>query len=94
MNLLQKCRGKSGQSTVEYILLVTAVIAVMIFFATGNNRGIQQRLSNSYNQVGDNMAEKASTLKDSHNPPAGAAKATDVTPDADHKFEIPKMNKI
>jgi len=32
-------KNKRGQSTVEYILLVTAVVAVMVIFATNNNQG-------------------------------------------------------
>lgn len=66
MNLFQKSRAKAGQSTVEYILLVTAVIAVMVFFATSKDRGIQAKLTNSYNQVGDAIADKTATLEGSH----------------------------
>ena len=33
-------KNKKGQSTVEYILLVTAVVAVIIVFGNGNNRWI------------------------------------------------------
>ncbi len=37
---------KNGQSTVEYILLVTAVITVVILFLTGDNSLFSKRLTN------------------------------------------------
>ncbi len=70
--MMIQLKSKAGQSTVEYILLVTAVVAVMIFFATNRNTGIQQRLENSYNAVGDDMTRKAVTLNQSHTSPDGA----------------------
>ncbi len=38
-------KRKSGQSTVEYILLVTAVITVVIVFLTGKNSMFPARLN-------------------------------------------------
>ncbi len=35
-------KNKRGQSTVEYVLLVTAVVAVMIAFATSQSRCISE----------------------------------------------------
>jgi len=44
-------KRKKGQSTVEYILLVTAVIAVMVIFATNNNSGsLRATLNSTYSQ--------------------------------------------
>ena len=42
-------KKKSGQSTVEYVLLVTAVVAVMIALVTGSKSGFQSQLSNTVN---------------------------------------------
>ena len=41
-------RAHKGQSTVEYILLVTAVILVIVWFTTSKGSGSFQ---NSFNQV-------------------------------------------
>jgi hypothetical protein len=53
---------RSGQSTVEYILLVTAVIAVVIFFTTGDNNVFQNRLINVFNQTTQDMVNAANRL--------------------------------
>lgn len=49
--------NKRGQSTVEYILLVAAVIAVMVAFTTNPNAGVQNQLNSTlgaaYQQVSD-----------------------------------------
>ena len=67
----------SGQSTVEYVLLVTAVIGVMIFFLTNKNQGLQGKLnstlgtaSNSIGNMTDRLqaGQKESKLGDGINP--------------------------
>lgn len=64
---------KSGQSTIEYILLVTAVIAVMIVFTTGNNQsGLKGKVLNTYNGIGDNMGTRATKLTDAQKSNAGS----------------------
>ncbi len=67
-------RNKKGQSTVEYILLVTAVIAVLIFFMTSKDRGMQAHLGKTMNTATDKMAVKSTTLtgsqKDASNAPS------------------------
>ncbi|MBI3314677.1 MAG: hypothetical protein HYZ86_01870 [Candidatus Omnitrophica bacterium] len=40
-------KKKRGQSTVEYVLLATAVIAVMIAFATNKDTGLQKKLTDT-----------------------------------------------
>ena len=40
-------QGGAGQSTVEYILLATAVIGVMIVFATSPGTGLQRKLTDT-----------------------------------------------
>ncbi|MBI3314565.1 MAG: hypothetical protein HYZ86_01305 [Candidatus Omnitrophica bacterium] len=54
-------KKKRGQSTVEYVLLATAVIAVMIAFATTKETGLQKKLTDtlgtSANTIG-NMTDR------------------------------------
>lgn len=49
-----------GQSTVEYILLVTAVIAVVIVFLVGDGSLFQRRLNNVF-EISTNSMENAAT---------------------------------
>ncbi len=44
-----------GQSTVEYVLLVTAVVGVIILFTTGNNNLFQKRLNSVLNETTNSM---------------------------------------
>ena len=53
-----------GQSTVEYILLVTAVVAVIILFTVGNKSLFQTRLTNVFNQTSQDMVNVATYLQD------------------------------
>ena len=64
MNLFQKGRSNKGQSTIEYILLVTAVIAVMIFFTTSRNTGVQSHLNATMATAGEGMEDKAAAIAD------------------------------
>ena len=59
-------QGSSGQSTVEYILLVTAVIAVMIFFTTNKNAGLQGTLNSTLDTTSNSITEMANRLTASH----------------------------
>jgi uncharacterized protein (UPF0333 family) len=60
-------KNKRGQSTVEYILLVTAVLAVLIaFFANGGQYGFTNQLNSTLNQAAADMSTMQSTLVDSH----------------------------
>jgi hypothetical protein len=56
-------RAHKGQSTVEYILLVTAVIGVIILFTTGPNNLFQSRLANVFNSTTQDMLNVASYLQ-------------------------------
>ena len=56
-------RLNQGQSTVEYILLVTAVVAVVILFTTGNNSMFQQRLNSVFNSTTQDMLNVATYLQ-------------------------------
>ena len=51
-----------GQSTVEYILLVTAVIAVIILFTTGNNGPFRTQLTNVLATTSADMVNVANRL--------------------------------
>ena len=64
-------KNKRGQSTVEYILLVTAVVAVMIVFATSQNGGIQGQLGSVLNTAANEMNTQMGILDGSHSSPAG-----------------------
>ncbi|MBI3601833.1 MAG: class III signal peptide-containing protein [Candidatus Omnitrophica bacterium] len=57
--------SKKGQSTIEYILLVTAVVAVVIFLTTGQNSMFQQRLANTINITTNGMETMANRLTNS-----------------------------
>ena len=78
-------RGSSGQSTVEYILLVTAVIAVMIFFTTNQNNGLQGKLNATLETASNGISDMSNRLSASRKespissdlPPAGLG--VDVT---------------
>jgi len=60
-------KNKNGQSTVEYVLLVTAVVAVMIAFSTNSNRGgLQEQLCSSLNSVANDINTLSGKLTDSH----------------------------
>lgn len=48
-----------GQSTVEYILVVTAVIAVVILFTTSEDSSFRKRLTNVFNQTTGSMENVA-----------------------------------
>lgn len=63
----QTLRRCLGQSTVEYILLVTAVIAVIITF-TGPAGLFRGRLSNVINQTTNGMGDMADRLMGATNP--------------------------
>ncbi|MBI4308984.1 MAG: class III signal peptide-containing protein [Candidatus Omnitrophica bacterium] len=55
---------KKGQSTVEYIVLVTAVLAVAILFMVsgGGNSPFQSKLNSTLSTVTDQMTNMANRL--------------------------------
>jgi len=69
-------KNKKGQSTVEYVLLMTAVVVVIIAFVSSSNpHGFQAQLNLTLNQVTNDMNSEADQLVQSHIPPAGGAVA-------------------
>ena len=75
--------GKAeGQSTVEYIILVSAVIAVILVFVNGQNSPFQTTINNTYTTVYSDIDSRATVLSDSHNGLSGAdVKTTDIQTD-------------
>ena len=55
--------SKKGQSTVEYILLVTAVIGVVILFTNPTQGLFPQRLNQVFNQTTQDMLNVATYLQ-------------------------------
>jgi len=75
-------KNKRGQSTVEYVLLVTAVLGVIIAFVAGNNSGFKTQLGNSLNTATSDVNTMASTLAASHDSTAAPTAAGTGTPPA------------
>ncbi len=55
-------RSKRGQSTVEYIILVAGVIAILIFFVGSGNSPFRTSLNKTYNSATQGMENMASRL--------------------------------
>ena len=60
-------RAQKGQSTVEYILLVTAVIGAVIMF-TAPNGLFSQRINQVFNATSQDMLNVATYLQDNAAP--------------------------
>ena len=59
-------KNRRGQSTVEYVLLVTAVVAVMIAFTTKQNSGLQGHLNQALDTAATDMENLSNSLSASH----------------------------
>ena len=59
-------KNKRGQSTVEYVLLVTAVLVVIIAFVSTKNGGFQGQLNSSLNAVASDINSMGDKLSSSH----------------------------
>lgn len=61
-----KARNKKGQSTLEYIILITAVVAVAIVFLRPQQGGaLFDTVGNSYNQVSNGITTLTNKLTNS-----------------------------
>ena len=60
-------RSQSGQSTVEYIVLVTAVIGAIILFMNGPNSVFQQKVNTTIDTATEGMTTRATALEGTHN---------------------------
>ena len=69
-------KNKTGQSTVEYILLMTAVVAVIIALVAGNNSQFRGTLTNTLNIAVSDMGVGVDALSNSHAPATVASNAT------------------
>jgi hypothetical protein len=71
-------KNKKGQSTVEYVLLMTAVVAVIIAFVTSKgNGGFQDQLGNNLNSATQEMGSLTDRYTASH---AAAPSGTNSVP--------------
>lgn len=61
-------KNRKGQSTVEYIILVTAVIAVIIFFVVKKDSPFQTVLNETLTTTTQDMVNMAHKIDASHNP--------------------------
>ncbi len=84
----QTLRLRSGQSTVEYIVLATAVIAVVIFFVTNQNTGLRGHLTNMVDTAADRIDSKAQTLQNTYHSPSRSAPGPIITVDPNHRAAI------
>ena len=80
-------KNKRGQSTVEYVLLVTAVVAVMIAFVTNNKTGLQAQLNttllattNEINNVGQSYTGSHTLSNPTADTQAGVPSGYTVNP--------------
>ena len=55
-------KKKKGQSTVEYIILVTAVVAVVIAFVVLPNSPFRQKVNQTMGNATDGMVNMAARL--------------------------------
>ena len=64
--MLKKLRKKiKGQSTVEYLILVAGVIALLLVFVGGNTGVFQTSLNSTYTKATDGMTNMAERLRGS-----------------------------
>ena len=64
-------KNKRGQSTVEYVLLVTAVVAVIIAMVTSNKSGLQSQLNTTLNSAIEDIGNMSDRLAGSEPGSAG-----------------------
>jgi len=77
---MKHIKNKRGQSTVEYILLVTAVVAVIIVLVTGSNSQFQKTLNTTMNTAISDMGTGVDVLSASHAPTTVASTAAGTPP--------------
>lgn len=74
-------RSRKGQSTVEYIVLVTAVLSVAILFMTNKDTGFQKKLNSTLEEVTGQMENMSSRLTGSTASQNGASTSPGFTTD-------------
>ena len=58
-------RNKKGQSTIEYIILLAGVIAILIAFVGSSDSPFSKALNDTFNQATDGMVDMANRLRSS-----------------------------
>jgi Flp pilus assembly pilin Flp len=69
-------KNKRGQSTVEYVLLMTAVVAVIIAMVTSNKSGLQSQLNSTLNTAINDIGDMTNRLQGSEAPSAPGGSGT------------------
>jgi len=62
--MLKRNRKKKGQSTLEYIILVAALIAGLVVFLAGPSSPFKKAVNQTYGAVLNGMCARADTLVD------------------------------
>ena len=60
--MLKKMRKKKGQSTLEYIILLAALISGLIIFLAGSNSPFMRSVNSTYGQVLNGMEGQANSI--------------------------------
>ena len=63
--MVNKNRKKKGQSTIEYIILVTGVVALLVAFLGNNQWGFRSALNTTLRDGTNGMQDMADRLGDS-----------------------------
>jgi Flp pilus assembly pilin Flp len=71
--------NKRGQSTVEYVLLVAAVIAVMIAFTTNKTTGLQQHMNATLDDAASQMDTMSGKFAGAYNASAGSSPNSQIS---------------
>lgn len=58
-------KNRKAQSTLEYIILIAAVIAVMLIFLAGENSPFRSALNSTLEDATNSMSEMSGRLGDS-----------------------------
>ena len=64
--MLTSLQKKKGQSTVEYLLLVTAVLGVFIVLLVKDKSIFKERVTNTFNIATNDMVDIANRLSGTH----------------------------
>ena len=59
-------KNKRGQSTIEYIILVTAVIVIILLFMMSGNSPFKRAMNETLNSITDEMTNMSDRFQGSH----------------------------
>ncbi|MDP8265718.1 MAG: hypothetical protein P9M07_02095 [Candidatus Aceula meridiana] len=63
--MLKRNRKKKGQSTLEYIILVAALVSGLVVFLASDSSPFKKAVNQTYTSVLDGMENKATDMVDS-----------------------------